>query len=142
MKHLVLVRYKDTGKETVGVLRLYDGNHEVTKFSTVELPWRENRRNISCIPTGTYNVLPRHTIDRGHHFILEGIRNRSGVLIHAGNFYTEIRGCILVGLNHADINKDGELDVVESKKAMLHLIRLVTEPIKLTIVETVDAGKV
>jgi hypothetical protein len=26
---------------------------------TIELPWNDNKRNISCIPEGTYEVEPR-----------------------------------------------------------------------------------
>ena len=26
---------------------------------TIELPWRENRRNVSCIPEGRYELQPR-----------------------------------------------------------------------------------
>jgi len=142
MKHLVLIRHKDTGKETVGTLHLYDSGREVTSFATVELPWKQNRRNVSCIPSGVYAIIPRSTSKYGDHFILEGIRNRSGILIHKGNYYTQIKGCILIGSKHADINKDGELDVVDSTTALKQLTRLVTERTKLIIVETLNASKV
>ncbi len=83
--------------------------------STLELPWKDNQRNISCIPAGTYEVAKR-THGRyyeaykkrfGHKFSLElkNVSGRGDILIHTGNTKEHTRGCILVGSglykNHA-----------------------------------------
>ena len=48
--------------------------------------------------------------------------NRSEILIHKGNYYTDILGCILIGSDLADINKDGLLDVTNSKNSVRRLM--------------------
>ena len=62
---------------------------------TIELPWRNNERNISCIPEGKYRLKRRFTKKRGWHYILEGVPDRSFILFHpANNALKELRGCI------------------------------------------------
>ncbi len=75
-------------------------------FSTLELPWKNNLRGISCIPQGLYpcrRVADRKTL--GGSFIADtfevtGVPNRSGVLFHVGNYPKDTMGCILVGSYH------------------------------------------
>lgn len=38
---------------------------------TIELPWKQNQRSISCIPEGKYEILPRFSKKFKHHFILK-----------------------------------------------------------------------
>lgn len=62
---------------------------------TIELPWRNNQSNISCIPTGTYPLVKRITKKRGPHLLVRNIPNRTLVLIHpANNALKELHGCI------------------------------------------------
>lgn len=65
---------------------------------TLELPWRWNRKDISCIPAGTYGCFWRH--DRGR-VQVENIPcpggERVAVQIHAGEVPDHSKGCILVG---------------------------------------------
>ncbi len=81
---------------THGVL-LFDDETPTGVF-TLEEPWKDNQREISCIPTGTYK-LKEHD---GTHFkdVWEvcNVPNRTAILIHAGNTIKDTRGCILVGL--------------------------------------------
>ncbi|WP_420577507.1 DUF5675 family protein [Ekhidna sp.] len=73
--------------------KLYHGEQLVC--FTIELPWLHNRRNVSCIPEGTYEVSKRYTKTRGTHLILENVEGRSGILIHpANNALKELKGCI------------------------------------------------
>ena len=61
----------------------------------IELPWLNNRRNISCIPEGTYILKARYSQKFGHHLILEKVKNRTLILIHPANdALKELRGCI------------------------------------------------
>ncbi len=66
---------------------------------TLELPWKDNLNNISCIPKGSYNGILRYDKNDGWRIQLEDVPNRTGVQIHLGNYTTEIKGCILVGTN-------------------------------------------
>ena len=61
----------------------------------IELPWLNNRRNVSCIPEGTYILKARYSQKFGHHLILENVKNRTLILIHPANdALKELRGCI------------------------------------------------
>lgn len=49
---------------------------------SIELPWRDNRRSISCISEGRYEIRKRFTEKRGHHLLVVDVPGRSGILIH------------------------------------------------------------
>ena len=62
---------------------------------TIELPWLENRRNISCIPEGTYDVKARFSEKFKQHLVLKKVKNRSLILLHPANdALKELEGCI------------------------------------------------
>lgn len=88
---------------------------------TLELPWLENKRSVSCIPEGKYRVTKEKPIPHDDpntdedesggriyrpywHFRLHGVPGRSGILIHRGNNPTHSQGCILVGARFGDFN--------------------------------------
>ena len=94
MKTLQLLRYYYSEHCTLGVIS--DGDF---LLYTLENPWKDNQRNISCIPDGTYIVRPftggmYHDVWR-----LEDVENRSAILIHYGNTAKNTEGCILIGLS-------------------------------------------
>ncbi|RXM52933.1 hypothetical protein BOQ64_00520 [Chryseobacterium sp. CH25] len=64
---------------------------------TLELPWKDNLNNISCIPIGTYKGILRYDKKDGWRIQLDNVPNRTGVQIHMGNYTTQIEGCVLVG---------------------------------------------
>ncbi len=114
-----LIRNRPGEKQTLGIM-------VVPGFDckTLELPWINNQQEISCIPVGSYICKKRWSEKYGHHFIVEGVPGRSYILIHFGNYYTNTKGCILVGLAFTDINNDGLLDVTSSKNTMKQLYDL------------------
>jgi hypothetical protein len=62
---------------------------------SIELPWRENLRNVSCIPDGKYKLAKRYTEERGMHLEVMDVPGRTGILIHPANeSLRELRGCI------------------------------------------------
>lgn len=62
---------------------------------TIELPWLDNRRQVSCIPEGTYRLEKRTSAKYGRHILVRGVPGRSLILLHpANNAKTELRGCI------------------------------------------------
>lgn len=102
---------------------------------TIELPWNDNKRNISCIPEGVYEVEPRFSKRFKHHLILKDVKDRSFILFHpANNALKELQGCIAPVTYLSGIGKG-----VYSKSAMQKLLSLVyqakdrKEPILLTI---------
>lgn len=62
---------------------------------TIELPWLRNKRNISCVPEGRYELKKGMTQKRGLHIRLKDVPDREGILIHPANDAArELKGCI------------------------------------------------
>ncbi|MBZ5857588.1 DUF5675 family protein [Flavihumibacter profundi] len=62
---------------------------------TIELPWRKNQRNISCIPEGRYPLAIRFSKRHRMHLQVMNVPERSLILIHkANNALKELAGCI------------------------------------------------
>ena len=112
---VTLTRERGTSKQTTGSLVAQNGQSTFT-CKTLELPWMNNKQNISCIPTGEYKVKwafsPRFLKYMYH---VQNVKGRSGIRFHVGNYYTDIQGCILLGNGFKDINRDNVLDIVNSK---------------------------
>lgn len=94
-----------------------------------ELPWLSNVRNSSCIPVDTYPVRKFFHSKFGSVFAVDSVRDRSSILIHAGNTVKDTRGCILPGL---DVTRDG---VLRSREAMSRLYLELPDVFDLTIKE-------
>ena len=105
---------------TVGML-----NYEDFRCFTLELPYKDNRTDISCIPPGLYrgskSVSPRH----GSCIAINGVLGRTHIKIHVGNYTSQILGCILVGKSVIDINDDGIPDVSNSAMTLEALMAVV-----------------
>jgi hypothetical protein len=91
--NLTIERSEFSNNCIIGTLFI-DGKFECY---TLELPWRENQRKISCIPEGTYKVVHRTSPKYKDHLHVTGVPNRDLILIHTGNSAKDILGCILVG---------------------------------------------
>lgn len=62
---------------------------------TIELPWRNNKRSVSCIPEGQYRIIKRIHAKHGVQLQVINVPNREGILIHPANFaLRELQGCI------------------------------------------------
>lgn len=92
-----LRRLPSTDQGTFGTLRL---GGQVLR--TLELPWRDNRRQRSCIPPGSYRCALVQSPRFGRVYGLANVPGRSHVLIHAANlagdvelgWSTQLHGCI------------------------------------------------
>jgi len=61
----------------------------------IELPWLENKKQISCIPEGAYILKPRFSEKFKNHLQLDYVPGRSLILIHPANdAKTELKGCL------------------------------------------------
>ena len=119
MEIVYLNRFKGDDKQTLGEL-LFKGKVEC---KTLELAWNSNNRRVSCIPTGRYRVVRRKSVKYGQHFHITGVPNRDTILIHNANYHYQLLGCVAVGNQHVDINKDGYLDVTSSKATMARILK-------------------
>ena len=96
--NLLLIR--DTFSENSVIGELFLNGERMC--DTLENPWKDNQRNISCIPEGEYKVrlrLARESASRDYlHLLVQDVPNRDWILFHRGNTAKDTRGCILVGL--------------------------------------------
>ena len=113
--NLLIIRDTFTDKSTIGELFI---NGE--RFcDTLENPWLDNQRNISCIPAGEYPVrlrYPRESATREYlHLLVQDVPNRDYILFHRGNFPKDTSGCILVG-------QGSQQDVVNNSTLAMDLV--------------------
>ena len=101
MSDVVIERLESGDQGTFG--RLLAG--DLTLF-TGELPWRDNRFQRSCIPTGTYNARMVYVPKFGKHcYWLQPTAPRTSILMHAATFMGDVdqglrshlQGCIALG---------------------------------------------
>lgn len=132
MRATIVRQYYKT--QTTGTLTVYDEEtgEEVFKCRTLELAWLDNQSNVSCIPEGFYDVVPRTSPKYGSHLHISEVPNRSLILIHYGNYAgsmnpntgrSDIRGCVLVGEKLIDINGDSIADITNSRNTMKKLMK-------------------
>jgi hypothetical protein len=89
----VLERFAYLPEATLGKLTVLD---EV--FWIAERPWRGNKKEISCIPSGTYTCKRYISKRFGETFEVTEVPNRTYILFHVGNFpEKDSHGCLLVG---------------------------------------------
>ena len=120
--NLLLIRDTFSENSVIGELFL---NGERMR-DTLENPWLDNQRNISCIPEGEYKVrlrLPRESATRDYiHLLVQDVPNRDWILFHRGNTAKDTRGCILVGLgSQQDIVSNSVLAMDLLIKEVIHL---------------------
>tara|TARA_R110002153_G_scaffold20513_1_gene69511 strand:+ start:4930 stop:5430 length:501 start_codon:yes stop_codon:yes gene_type:complete len=120
--NLLIVRDTFTEVSTIGNLYLDDE----WLCDTLELPYLDNQRNISCIPTGQYEVrlrLPRESATRDYiHLLVKDVKDRDYILFHIGNSAKDTRGCVLVGIGtEQDFVKNSTLAMELLVKEILNL---------------------
>jgi hypothetical protein len=122
----VLIRLDDNDSEqTLGQLYIYDGINLVFQCKTLELPWEENKKMVSRIPEGKYKVVRRSSKKFGEHYHILNVEGRKYILMHIGNYYNQTHGCVLLGQNFVDLNKDGHLDVTVSRQTIKRMLERV-----------------
>lgn len=118
-RQLTLERKLDSDQGTFGRL-----SGQGLSLFTAELPWRDNKTDISRIPPGTYECVPYNSEKYPNTFTLKAVPGRTAILIHVGNWAGDVHkklrsnsnGCILVGLKAGEISR--QQAVLESKPAM------------------------
>ena len=137
MKDVFLIRKKRSSHGTRGILVL----NEFACF-TMELPWKDNQGNISCIPAGEYTVTIRKSPKYGTIYWILEVEGRKYILIHSGNYggdislglKTHTKGCILLGKSKGSIG--GQRAVLNSRITVRKFMNLLgNEPFTLRIIE-------
>lgn len=122
-----LYRTPSTMSGTFGILCIND----IPACVTCEDPWRENMRQVSCIPAGTYQCGKFSGTRYTNVWEVKSVPNRTAILIHAGNTMDDTQGCILVGLAFGTLN--GKPAVVNSNMALDMLRKRLPDTFTLTI---------
>ncbi len=130
----LLIRINSNYIEMLGKFALIDDKlNDIFVCKTLELPWKNNQHQISCIPTGTYDVVPRFSPEHGQHFHVINVPDRDMILIHEGNYHFNFLGCIGVGQDFSDMNKDGQTDITNTKATLAQLVKVAPNGFRLTI---------
>ena len=124
--NLLILRGDSTNLGTLGKALL--DNHG--SFDTLELPWRDNKPQLSCIKAGFYTA----TVQWSNHFQanlyhLNDTNDRHDVEIHNGNFAGDVTlgykshvlGCILMGHGYGQIDRgDGstQFGILHSRETL------------------------
>lgn len=141
-KKYLILREPDQSKQTLGTFTITEGNAVLFTCKTIELPWKNNQRQVSCIPNGKYRTIRHHSPTYGECFWLKDVPERSEILIHHGNYSASVnprtgtpdtKGCILPGQAHADVNADGIPDVTSSVNTMKKLREVLPDEFDLEI---------
>jgi hypothetical protein len=115
---LKLLRYtpKDSAI-TRGIIIIDDARF----CDSLELPWKDNKNSISCIPEGIYKYKP-HRWSRNNMKVIKliNVPNRDGILVHVANKVTELKGCIALGT----VSSNG---LVNSTSAVTKFIKAIPE---------------
>jgi hypothetical protein len=108
MSYILLERFGYTPLGTFG--RLIYGDK---RYFTVERPWENNRRFVSCIPEGRYKVIWHNSPKFGRTLAVIGGTvslhqnekfERYAILFHAANTMDDLNGCIGVGRSLGYVN--------------------------------------
>ena len=113
--NLLIIRDTFSEESTVGELFL---NGE-RMCDTLENPYINNERSISCIPEGEYKVRLRTAKESGSrdylHLLVQDVPDRDWILFHRGNSAKDTSGCILVGLG-------SQQDFVQNSRLAMDLL--------------------
>jgi hypothetical protein len=108
LKRAVLQRHASTDEGTFGTLTLSDGQ----QLYSVELPWRDNATQKSCIPVGLYRCEEIKSPRFGRVYQVMNVPGRTAILIHAGNYGgdkalgwdSDLLGCIAPAMKLGMLN--------------------------------------
>lgn len=136
MQEYQLIRNVSTPEGTSGLWW-----REGFELSTIELPWKQNEPDMSCIPDDDYICVPFDSPMHGKVFRLERVVARTNIEIHIMNwagdssrgYRTDSEGCIGVGTRIGRLA--GQLAVLSSAVAMEMLRKdCGNKPFKLEII--------
>ena len=110
---VTLTHFNTIPKGTTGKL-LIPAKKPVLLY-TLEPPGNQNKKDISCIPKGTYTCIQVISPTFGKTYQVVDVPNRDNILFHCGNFLFNTHGCIFLCLSLT--NRLGEDMLLNSKIA-------------------------
>lgn len=139
MLNAKLKRLRSNAQGTFGSFALLDTNSApIYSAFSLELPWRNNAKSVSCVPATAHNLPPglytcRFTWSprfKRRMYLIEAPYGRTGIRIHSANlagdvklgFRAQLNGCIALGKRIGVL--DGQAAVLSSAPAVYELERL------------------
>ena len=116
-----------------------------TGLVSLELNWRDNKRQVSCIPAGEYNCVWKASPNFGMCYHVTDVPGRSHILIHAANFAglvslgqrADLQGCIAIGMRSGELY--GQPALLESKRGVKAFVAaMAKQPFILKIEDAYD----
>ena len=109
--------------KTIGVLF-----NESIELATLERSWADNKKNKSCIPEGVY-VVKRDKTGRHQWYSVQDVTDRTFIELHGAHKFTELLGCIGIGLgfddrfnlNGSDVALNKLLECLGDDDSILHI---------------------
>lgn len=136
MYTLKLYRHWQDANQTFGNMVLFDDDGKpIFSCSTIERGWRNNEKNVSCVPVGEYDLIWEES-PRFNRMLWElyGVNGRSECKIHPANNWYQLNGCIAPGIKLKDIDGDGYIDVTNSGPTLDLLHRATKGQTKMKII--------
>ena len=121
---------------TKGLIKIND----IILTQSLELPWLENQRNISCIPEGIYPLVRRQSSRFRDHLLIEDVPDRDLILLHPANDASEeLEGCIapVMRLTSSD---QGSYSRIALELIMANLAQVNYQDCFIKIYEAIDFG--
>ena len=121
------------------------GTLSPTGLVSLELNWRDNKRQVSCIPAGEYNCVWKASPNFGMCYHVTDVPGRSHILIHAANFAglvslgqrADLQGCIALGMRSGELY--GQPALLESKRGVKAFVTaMAKQPFILKIEDAYD----
>lgn len=115
---LTLVRHETSDHGTFGTIEV--GPH---RFYTGELPWRDNDKDLSCLPVGVYTCIRTMSARfKRQLYLLSPTGKRIGIRIHPANLVgdtklglkSQLHGCIALGERLGFIDRQKAILVSQS----------------------------
>lgn len=115
--------------------RLYYGlGDEPFECFTVELPWRHNKVDVSCIPAMIYEYRKIYSPSAERYVLrLFDVPDRTLINVESANKVKQLLGCIAVGSSIVYMDNDYVPDVANSGKTLDNLLSIVPDRGKINI---------
>ena len=121
---------------TKGLIKIND----IILTNSLELPWLENQRNISCIPEGIYPLVRRQSPRFRDHLLIEDVPDRDLILLHPANDASEeLRGCVAPVMRLLGSDR-GSYSRIALELIMANLAQVNYEDCFIKIYEAIDFG--
>ena len=130
-KHIHIKRIHTSDSGTFGVV--CDGHHGEPFCVSLELPYRNNEPNISCIKSGVYEGVRVMSPRFGNTFEVKGnLEGRTHILFHKGNSIEDSRGCLILAEgfgegNHVERSRVAFDEFMDRTKDTDYFILQITE---------------